>query len=144
MAAAASTIWAQSEKKTTQGSKLIESQLIELERELSDALVKQDRVVLDRLWSDDLVFTFPKGKVSRKAERLAEQQASRPSTQSKVSNDVVKIFPHGNTAIVTVLSTWREIHGTQEFSEKYQATHIWIKQKGRWQLVAAHVSQVPK
>ena len=34
--------------------------------------------------------------------------------------------------------------GTQEFSDQYQATHVWIKQQGRWQLVAAHVSQLKK
>jgi hypothetical protein len=61
---AASTAPAQSESKVAPSQRSVERQLIELERQLSDALVKEDAAVLDRLWSNDLVFTFPNGKVS--------------------------------------------------------------------------------
>jgi len=57
-----------------------ERTLIELEKELSVALVRQDAVVLNRLWSDSLVFTFPDGNMSNKAKRLASQ---KPPAQSR-------------------------------------------------------------
>jgi len=141
---AAFTALAQSEKKVAPSRTGVERQLVELERQLSDALVKQDAAVLDRLWSNDLVFTFPNGKVSSKAERLAGQKPSDQPSQSSNLNDQVKVYLYGNTAVVTVLSTWRGKAGTQEYSDQYQATHVWVKQPGRWQLVAAHVSQVKK
>ena len=141
---AASTVLAQSEKKVAPSRTSVERQLIELERQLSDALVKQDAAVLDRLWSNDLVFTFPNGKVSSKAERLAGQKPTDQPSQSTNLNDQVKVYLHGNTAVVTVLSTWRGKAGAQEYSDQYQATHVWVKQQGRWQLVAAHVSQLKK
>ena len=141
---AAFTALAQSEKKVPPSRTGVERQLVELERQLSDALVKQDAAVLDRLWSNDLVFTFPNGKVSSKAERLAGQKPSDQPSQSSNLNDQVKVHLYGNTAVVTVLSTWRGKAGTQEYSDQYQATHVWVKQPGRWQLVAAHVSQVKK
>jgi Low affinity iron permease/Domain of unknown function (DUF4440) len=56
----------------------------------------------------------------------------------------VKVYLYGNTAVVTVLSTWRGKENNQEYSSKFQATHVWVKQEGRWQLVAAHVSPVKK
>src|SRR5258708_25537003 len=69
-------------------------QLISLEQELSAAVAKQDAVVLDRLWSDSLVFTFPDGTVSNKARRLASQKPSAQSSQSDSElsnhNDEVK------------------------------------------------------
>ena len=68
---AATAAFAQSESKAAPSKPAIERQLIELERQLSDALVREDAVVLDRLWSNDLVFTFPNGKASNKAQRLA-------------------------------------------------------------------------
>jgi len=141
---AVSTALAQSEKKVAPSQTSAARQLIELERQLSDALVKQDAAVLDRLWSNDLVFTFPNGKVSSKAERLASQKPSDQPSQSTNLNDQVKVYFYGNTAVVTVLSTWRGKAGAQEYSDQYQATHVWVKQLGRWQLVAAHVSQVKK
>ena len=122
----------------------VERQLVELERQMSEALVKQDASVLDRLWSNDLVFTFPNGKISNKVQRLAGQKPSAESSQSSNTNDQVKVYLYGNTAVVTVLSTWRGKAGTQEYSDQYQATHVWAKQQGRWQLVAAHVSQLKK
>ena len=122
----------------------VEAELIELERQLSEALVKQDAAVLNRLWSKDLVFTFPNGHVSNKAQRLAGQKPSAESAQSTNTNEEVKVHLYGNTAVVTVLSTWKGKAGTEEYSDQYQATHVWVKQQGRWQLVAAHVSQVKK
>jgi hypothetical protein len=123
----------------------VEDQLIELERQMSEALVKQDAAVLDRLWSNDLVFTFPSGKVSTKAQRLAGQKPlDQAAAQSTNTNDQVNVHLYGDTAVVTVLSTWKGKAGTEQYSEQYQATHVWVKQQGRWQLVAAHVSQLKK
>jgi ketosteroid isomerase-like protein len=137
---------AQSESKAAPSKRSVEVQLIELERQLSEALVKEDAAVLDRLWSNDLVFTFPNGKVSNKAQRLAGQKPAAPSSQSEseTTNDEVKVYLYGNTAVVTVLSTWKGKTNNQEYSSQFQATHVWVKQQGRWQLVAAHVSLVKK
>ena len=137
---------AQSESKGAPSKRSVERLLIELERQLSDALVREDAAVLDRLWSNELVFTFPDGKVSNKAQRLAGQKpAAQPSqSESATNNDDVRVYLYGNTAVVTVLSTWRGKANNQAYSSQFQATHVWVKQQGRWQLVAAHVSPVKK
>lgn len=119
-----------------------ETELRELERQLSEALSKQDAPVLDRLWADTLVFTFPDGKVTNKAQRLAAQKPSVDPTQLTSRNEDVKVQLYRNSAVVTVRTRWDGKAGTQSFSTLYQATHLWVKQSGRWQLVAAHVSQV--
>jgi ketosteroid isomerase-like protein len=144
--AAAFPALGQSESKAAPSKQSVERQLIELERQLSDALVREDAAVLDRLWSNDLVFTFPDGKVSNKSQRLAGQKptAQRAQSESQTSNDDVKVYLYGNTAVVTVLSTWKGKANNQEYSSQFQATHVWVKQDGRWQLVAAHVSPVKK
>ena len=136
----------QSESNAAPSKKSVEGQLIELERQLSEALVKEDAAALDRLWSNDLVFTFPDGKVSNKAQRLAGQKpAAQPAqSESANSNDAVKVYLYGNTAVVTVLSTWSGKANNQAYSSQFQATHVWAKQQARWQLVAAHVSPVKK
>jgi len=143
---AASPTLAQFKSKAAPSKRSVERQLVELERQLSDALVREDAAVLERLWSNDLVFTFPNGKVSNKAQRLAGQKpAAQPSqSESQTSNDEVKVYPYGNTAVVTVLSTWSGKANNQAYSSQFQATHLWVKQQGRWRLVAAHVSPVKK
>jgi len=146
LAMVAAPALAQSESKAAPSKRSVEVQLIELERQLSEALVREDAAVLDRLWSNELVFTFPNGKVSNKAQRLAGQKPAAPSSQSEseTTNDEVRVYLYGNTAVVTVLSTWKGKTNNQEYSSQFQATHVWVKQQGRWQLVAAHVSPVKK
>src|SRR5882762_10752190 len=87
-------VLAQTRRKAAPPERSAERQLIELERQLSDALVRQDAKVLDRLWSNNLVFTFPNGKVSNKAERLAGQKpAAQPDpSEAATTNDEVKVF----------------------------------------------------
>ena len=104
---------AQVKRNGKQLTRAVEAFLVELERQLSEALAKEDAAVLNRLWSDDLVFTSPNGHMTNKTQRLAGQKPSAQCAQ-------------------------------QEFSDQYQATHVWVKQRGRWQLVAAHVTPVKK
>ena len=133
---------AQSNKKAIRSTQKVERELIELERQLSEALARQDAWVLDRLWSETLVFTFPNGQISNKAQRLAAQKPSANPNQLTNHNEEVKVYLYGDSAVVTVRSRWVDKAGTQQYGDPYQATHVWVKQDGRWQLVAAHVSQV--
>ena len=140
----ATAAFAQGERKSSPSKRSVESQLTELERQMSDALVRQDAAVLDRLWSNDLVFTFPDGNVSNKRQRLAAQKPATQPSESETVNDEVKVSLYGKIAVVTVLATWRGKANNQAYSSQFQATHVWAKQEGRWQLVAAHVSPVKK
>jgi hypothetical protein len=133
---------AQSSKKAPRSTQKVERELIELERQLSEALARQDASVLDRLWSETLVFTFPNGQVSNKGQRLAAQKPSADPNQLTNRNEEVRVHLYGNSAVVTVRSRWVDKAGTKQYGDPYQATHVWVKQHGRWQLVAAHVSQI--
>ena len=132
----------QSNRRAIPSTRKVERELIELERQLSEALATQDASTLDRLWSETLVFTFPNGQVSNKAQRLEAQKPSTDPNQLSSRNEDVKVQLYGNSAVVRVRSRWVDKTGTQQYGDPYQATHVWVKQHGRWQLVAAHVSQV--
>src|SRR6266436_4098291 len=95
---AATAALAQSQSRAASCKRSVEGQLIELERQLSAALVREDAAALDRLWSNDLVFTFPNGKVSNKAQRLAGQKpVTQPDpSESVTTNDEVKVYLYGN------------------------------------------------
>jgi ketosteroid isomerase-like protein len=138
---AASTV-AQTTNRIRNSTNNVERELIELERQMSEALAKQDGSVLHRLWSENLVFTSPNGQISNKSKRLAMQQPAPAPNQMTNRNEDVRVQLYGNTAVVIVRSVWEGKTATGPFSDPYQATHVWVKQQGRWQLVAAHVSQV--
>jgi ketosteroid isomerase-like protein len=124
-----------------------EQELIGMERDLSEALVHFDTAALDRIWSDDFIFTAPNGRITTKAQRIAGVKSSAKSPDSSANssnNDEIKVHLFENTAVVTVHSTWNSKTNEQEYREQYQATHVWVKQQGRWQLVAAHVTPVAR
>jgi ketosteroid isomerase-like protein len=125
-------------------------ELIGLEQELSDALVRLDASTLDKLWSDDLVFVSPDGRISNKQERLSGLKASTLSSAGVVTaatNDDVKVRLYGQppdqVAIVTLVSTWKGKENDREYSNRYTTTHIWTSQGRQWRLVSAHVSMTP-
>ena len=113
-----------------------------LEARLSSALAAYDRPTLDTLWDDRLVFVFPNGRLSRKADRL-KAQIPPPVTSGPrlvATNDSVQVeFDDGHVAVVIVRSSWRF---GELAPQPYLATHIWIKRSTGWRLLSAQVAQV--
>jgi len=124
---------------TTQQS--AESEIMKAEAQLADAFTRQDVTKIDQLWSDDFVFTAPNGKVFTKQQRLAGMKPLPPdATPTLINrNDQVVVRVYGNSAVATVLSSWRAANAAT--GDQYQATHVWVKQGGRWRMVAAQVAQ---
>src|SRR6266852_942246 len=84
-------------------------EITRLEQQLTDALIRNDVAAVDSLWSEDLVFIGTDGKTSTKARRLAGMKAPASSGDAVVTttNDDVKVRLYGQTAFVTLLSTWK-------------------------------------
>jgi ketosteroid isomerase-like protein len=121
-----------------------ESEIRQAEAQLADAFTRQDVTKIDGLWSDDFVFTFPSGKVYTKQQRLAGMKPLAPDAKPTLinSNDQVTVRVYGDTAVATVLSTWKAADAAT--GDQYQATHVWVKRQGRWRMVAAQVAQLKK
>jgi ketosteroid isomerase-like protein len=116
-------------------------ELVAVEQQLTDALVRNEVATVDRLWSDDLIFVGTNGKTATKAQRL-ESMKTPSNAVTTTTNDDVKVRVYGQTAVVTLLSTWNVRVDGRESSDRYMTTHVWSKQRGRWLLVMAHVSRV--
>ena len=114
-----------------------------LEARLSDALAAYDRAEVDRLWDNDLVFVFPNGQLSRKAERLKAQVPPPDTGGPKLvaTNDAVEVeYEDAHTAVVVVTSSWRFGNAPPD---RFVATHVWIKRPHGWRLISAQVAQMP-
>ena len=120
--------------------------LVLVEQKLTDALFHSDAEAVSALWADDLVWIGLNGKSSTKAEQLAGMKAQAPATAApsvvSVTNKDVKVRLYDRSAVVTVLSTWTTRGPAGERATDYVATHVWREQRGRWRLVAAHISRV--
>ena len=112
----------------------------QLEIDRNKALVAGDVAAIDRLYSAD--YTSAVGSTFRtKPEVLADLKSGALKLEAS-SNDETNIRVFGNTAVVTGKTTSKVTdHGVDTSGQSY-FTRVYVKQMGRWQLVANHSSRV--
>src|SRR5262245_20537744 len=84
-------------------------ELIHLEEQLTNALAHSNARTVESLWADDLIFVGTTGKATSKLERLSGMNApvaASAATVAAATNDQVKVRLYGQTAVVTLQSTW--------------------------------------
>ena len=125
------------------GDDVAARELRRIEDELSEALVERDAETLDRLWHTDLIFIRLNGQQSNKEERLAGLATAGPRRDGETNqNDAVDVRIDGDTAVVTVVSTWTTPRDASVSVGRYRALHVWTREAGRWQLLAAQVALI--
>ncbi|HKV35093.1 MAG TPA: nuclear transport factor 2 family protein [Pyrinomonadaceae bacterium] len=119
----------------SQTSKKTERELIEANREYDEALVRGDVTILERLYSEEFVYTTPDGEVRDKAQQLAFMRTGDLRLESGQSDDV-RVRIYGNTAVMTgrFTATGKFRDKSIDIRERYTA--VWVKKAGRWRLVA--------
>jgi ketosteroid isomerase-like protein len=120
-----------------------EADIAALENELRVAQLSADVAALDRLISQDLLFTGPDGALATKADDL-----------SAYRNGIIRITVHepkelhirrvGSDVFLVALRT--QLAGTYAgtpFSGVARYTRVWSRETGHWLIVGGHVSMTP-
>src|SRR4029079_4303537 len=123
-------------------SRVIE-EIRKVDRERIQAQVKADRAVLDRIYADDFIGIGPSGTRRTKKDVLSDFASGSLKFQS-ITTDDVQIRVYGNAAVETGLSTMKGQDAEKVVPEENRFTRVWIKQGGRWRLVANHYSTLVK
>lgn len=110
-------------------------ELLKANREYDEALVRGDALVLERLYSDDFIYTTPDGEVRDKAQQLAFTRTGDLRLESGQSDDV-RVRVYGNTAVMTGRFTATGKFRDQRIDIRERYTAVWVKREGRWRLVA--------
>ena len=118
----------------------VEQELKNLERQWEEALTRRDAAMLDRLMADDYVLTTVRGEVVNKARVLEEIKAA--NVTAKVQNTETAVRVYGDTAVVTGLVLISGRFNNQDVSTQSRYMKIYVKRKGRWQVVAAQATLV--
>lgn len=114
-------------------------------RQAVDDLIKavgsNDVSALESIYSDNFVFTNDAGVFQTRAERFDSLKSGKLKYES-VDVDDIKIQMFGNVAVATfrVMSKFN-LNG-QSQSGNYRVTGTFVKNKGRWQEVAAQVTPI--
>ena len=83
-----------------------------------------------------------RGKVTDLEQNLAEVQAREPRYDEFRNHDQ-SVRLHGDTAIVTGITSIKGTSGGEAFTADFRFTDTWLYRGKRWILAASHASRLP-
>ena len=116
--------------------------VLQTERELCTAYLKGDTDAIARGVMEDYTLTNSTGKITTRAEDIEEAKRNDPKYEVFENHDM-KVRVHGDTAVVTGRTHTKGISGGKAFDSVFQFTDTFVKDGGRWRLLAGHVSKLP-
>jgi len=96
-------------------------------------------VALNRIYADDFIGVGPSGTVRTKSQVISDFTSGDLKFQS-ITTDEVKVRVYETTAVETGLSTMLGQDKGKAVPGNTRFTRVWVRQQGRWRLVANHYS----
>ena len=119
--------------------KIVEQTIRKLDNERIQAQIHADAAALKRIYADDFIGVGPSGTVRTKPQVIADFTSGNLRFQS-ITTDDVRVRVYGNAAVETGLSTMNGQDKGKAVPHDTRFTRVWVKQRGRWRLVANHYS----
>ena len=120
-------------------SKADRSMIVALENAWNQAQIHHDGEALNRLVTDNFVYTDWDGTLLNKAKFIADSKD--PSTEmSLVANDDVQVYFYPGVAIVTGAYHAKGTSQGRAFDHYGRFTDTWIASDGQWRCVASHTN----
>ena len=117
----------------------VEQAIRQLDNERIQAQIGADAVALDRIYAADFIGVGPSGTVRTKPQVISDFTSGDLKFQS-ITTDEVQVRVYENTAVETGLSTMVGQDKGKVVPRDTRFTRVWVKQQGRWRLVANHYS----
>jgi uncharacterized protein (TIGR02246 family) len=130
---------AQKQSGTDSQQTSVEEVIKKLDDERIQAQIHADATALDRIYADDFIGVGPSGTVRTKAQVISDFTSGNLKFQS-ITTDEVQVRVYENTAVETGLSTMSGQDKGKAVPRDTRFTRVWVKQQGRWRLVANHYS----
>ena len=117
----------------------VEQAIRQLDNERIQAQISADAGTLDRIYADDFIGVGPSGTVRTKPQVISDFTSGTLKFHS-ITTDEVQVRVYENTAVETGLSTMVGQDKGKAVPRDTRFTRVWVKQQGRWRLVANHYS----
>jgi ketosteroid isomerase-like protein len=119
----------------------VEQVIRQLDHERIQAQIGADAVALDRIYANDFIGIGPSGTVRTKPQVISDFTSGDLKFQS-ITTDDVRVRVYGNTAVETGRSIMTGQDKGKTVPRDNRFTRVWVKQHGRWRLVANHYSSL--
>ena len=113
--------------------------------EFMRAAGRGDRVIFDKFFADDLIYTRATGAVITKADIMESLGKSAPASEGKTaySAEDITVHEYGDTVVVAFRLVGHTTHvdGKLETAH-YRNTGTFLRRNGRWQAVAWQATKI--
>jgi ketosteroid isomerase-like protein len=118
---------------------IVEEAIKKLDNERIQAQIHADATALDRIYAADFIGVGPSGIVRTKPQVILDFTSGDLRFRS-ITTDDVQVRVYGDTAVETGFSTMIGQDKGKTVPRDTRFTRVWVKQQGRWRLVANHYS----
>ncbi|NJK75882.1 MAG: nuclear transport factor 2 family protein [Microcoleus sp. SU_5_6] len=120
----------------------IETQIIDAEERLRQAMLASDVNVLNELIAPDIIITSHLGELLKKQDDLAAHESGLFKINELIPSDR-HIQIHGEVAIVSVKMQVSGSYNGSPANGNFRYTRVWaVSASGNWHIIAAHISMV--
>jgi ketosteroid isomerase-like protein len=116
--------------------------VLQTERDLAMAYQRGEADAIAQGVMEDYTLTNSMGKVTTRADDIAEAKKNDPKYEIFENYDM-NARVHGDAAVVTGKTHTKGISGGKAFDSVFQFTDTFVKDGGRWRLLASHASKLP-
>jgi ketosteroid isomerase-like protein len=117
-----------------------EREILALNREWADAMVRGDRAALERIFSDDLIVTSGDGTLRDKEGEIGDGGSEIKTYFFNTEDLRVRVYK--GAAVVTGHAKWRINYKGRDIDNERRYTCVYARERGRWRMVAMHLTRV--
>jgi ketosteroid isomerase-like protein len=122
-----------------------EKEVLKVNKEYGDAIVRGDLSAYDRIVADDYIHTGSNGGVVGKAQQMEEMKTTAGDVKIEFGRgDDERVRVYGQAAVVTGRWEMKGKYKGEDFSEEERYTAVYVKRQGRWRLVAEQTTRIAK
>ena len=116
-------------------------ELSTFEQEFTQAVAANDAAAIERLVADDWVIVDADGTVIDRSRFISAIESGALTHESMESTDV-EVRVHGDTAVVTGITTSKGQYLGEGFITRERATDVLVRLNGRWLCVFSQLTRV--
>lgn len=113
--------------------------------EMFNAVLKGDAAALDRIYADDISFTYSSGQIVPKSQAVDDVRSGR-NKLFKLDHDDIRVHAFGKNTVVVTGRTQSTLACCEAGAKPTQVhrrfTDVYERLDGRWQLIAHQVTPI--
>jgi ketosteroid isomerase-like protein len=109
-----------------------EEELLKVERDFTTAVLSNDADAIGKFLTEDWAIVDAEGRVIDRARFLSAIKTGT-LVHKEMELDDLTVRAHGDSAVVTTITSTKGRFAGQEFATQERATDFFVKRNGRWQ-----------